>query len=136
MSNTQFWLHVTGRVLFNCIMQPWGICLHAVPPSYLNVPSHGILILLAFVCMPQSTPKEGLSTHRGEFCSLVIHHNQRDCTVQHSPSVTVGFFSGMRKSHRHPQLIQKLYTSVANLILSFIHTHTHTRGGGEESCSV
>jgi len=72
-------------------------------PSYLNVPSHGILILLAFVCLPQSTPKEALSTHKGEFFSLVIiHANQRDCTVLHSPSVTVGFFSGMRKSHRHP----------------------------------
>jgi hypothetical protein len=57
--------------------------------SYLNVPYHGILILLAFVWLPQSTPKEGLSTHKGKFCSLVIQDNQRDCTVQHSLSVNV-----------------------------------------------
>jgi len=31
MSNTLFLSQITGKVLFNCIMQPLGICLHAIP---------------------------------------------------------------------------------------------------------
>jgi len=31
MSNIQFLLHITGTILFNCIMQPLGKCLHAIP---------------------------------------------------------------------------------------------------------